>query len=100
MGRGDDEPEVLGEKRHRRGRQDAGQNGRSTRRGDPACERLLERGPRGARVPADERPAAAGPQRDGAAEALHQLGRQRLADHAAHAVGAEPPALSGCAGNR
>ena len=50
-------------------------------------------------VAPDEDAAPSGPQRDGATEALDQLGRQRLAHDAAHAVGAEPlPAARSASG--
>ena len=59
----------------------------------------LELGSGAAGVAADEHATAPGPQRHRAADALDQLGRQRLAHDAAHAVGAEPlPAARSASG--
>ena len=55
----------------------------------PRDERILELGARAARVAADEDAPRAGPERRRPAEPLDELGRERLADDAAHAVGSE-----------
>ena len=55
----------------------------------PAHDRLLERRPGAARVTADEDAATTGPGRRGAAEPLDEIERERLADDAANAIGAE-----------
>ena len=90
----DDEPEVLGEERDGRGGQHAREHGRSASVDDASRERLLELGPGPAGVPADEDAAAARPERDRAPEALDELRRERVADDAADAVGAEPAPLA------
>jgi hypothetical protein len=90
VGRRDDEPEVLREKRDRRRRQHTREDGGSARLDDASRERLLELGPGAAGVSSDEDAAAARPERHGASEALDELRRERVADDAADAVGPEP----------
>ena len=86
---GDDRAEVEREQRDGRRRQHAGEHGVAAGRDDPARERLLELGPRGARVAPDEDAPAFRPERGCAAQPLDQPGRQVLADDPPDAVGTE-----------
>ena len=89
MRRGDDGAEVEREQRDGRRRKHAREHRGAAGGRDAARERLLELDAGGARVAPDEDAAAAGPERDGLAELLDELGRQALADDAADTVGAE-----------
>ena len=86
---GDHRAEIEAEQRDRGRRQDAGEHGGSSRRGDPVRERLLELEAAGARVAPHEDTAAPAPERRRLAEPLDEVGRQRLADDAANAVRSE-----------
>ena len=89
MGGGDDGSEILGEKRYRRRGEHAGEDRGAARRDDPACERLLELGPRGARVSSHEDAPASAPERRRLPEPLDEVGRQILADDPANSVRSE-----------
>ena len=91
----DDGPEVEREQRDRGRRQHAGEDRVPARRDDTAAEGLLELLARGARVAADEDPAALRPQRRRAAEPLHELERDVFADDSPHAVRSEIPSRHG-----
>ena len=82
----DDGGEVEPEQRDRRRGQHAGENGRSSRGGDPLRKRRLERGAARARVAAHEDAAPARPERSRLTEPLHEIRRERLADDATDAV--------------
>ena len=73
VGCGDDRAEIEAEERDRRRRQHAREDGAPAGRGDAARERVLELGPAGARVAADEDPPAAAPERRGPAEPLDEV---------------------------
>src|SRR5439155_3157051 len=81
--------EVERKQGNRRCRKNTGDDGVAARRRDTSRKRVLELRSRGARIPADEDPAASGPFRCGPPEPLDELGGQVLADHATDAVRAE-----------
>ena len=87
--RGDDGPQVLGEKGDRRSRQDSTENRGSACRGDSARERGLELRPRPARVAPHEDAARAAPESRRLSEPLDEVGRQVLPDNTANPVGPE-----------
>jgi hypothetical protein len=85
----DDRGEIEAEQRDRGRRQDAGKNGGAARGDDPAGESFLELRPAPPRVPPHEDASPAAPDGCGLPEALDEIGRERLADDAANAVGSE-----------
>ena len=88
----DDSAQVEREQRDGRGRQHAGEDGVAARRSDAPRERLLELGPRAARVAPDEDAPASGPERRRAAEPLDEVrGQVLVRPTPPNAVGAEVP---------
>ena len=87
--RRDDDAELVGEERDRRGREHAAEDGDAAGRGDAARDRLLELGAGAARVASDQDSPAAAPERRRLPDPLDELGRQVGADDATHPVCSE-----------
>ena len=86
---GEDDAEILGEQRHGGRRQHAADDRDPACRDDPLHDRLLERRAGATGVTPDEDAPTSCPGRRGASELLDEIERQRLADDAANAIGAE-----------
>ena len=85
----DDDAELLGQERDRRGREHAPEDSYAAGRRDAARDRLLELGAGSARVASDQDSPTAAPERRRLPDPLDELGRQVDADDPADPVRSE-----------